>query len=228
MGQVFVLKYQPLGDSAVLVTLSENITPETADRVLALDQAVREAQIAGVEDCIPAYTSLLIKYDPSKITFENLTKKIQSIKVQLRDTHKTESRSVEIPVSYGGDQGPDLENLASLTGLTTADVIRLHSRAEYTVCFIGFLPGFPYLSGMDPRLAAPRLATPRQHVPAGSVGIAGNQTGIYPLDSPGGWQIIGQTLLTIFDPHREPPVLLKAGDRVKFIPMAGGEEINGA
>ena len=227
MGQAFVIRYQPLGDSAVLVTLSKNITPETTDRVLAIDQAVRAAQIEGVVDCVPAYTSLLVKYDPAKIEFENLTKKIQSIKVQSRDAYKTESRRVEIPVRYGGDQGPDLENVAGLTGLTTAEVIHLHSSAEYTVCFIGFLPGFPYLSGMDPRLAAPRLATPRQLVPAGSVGIAGSQTGIYPLDSPGGWQIIGRTPLTIFDPHREPPVLLKAGDRVKFIPVAGGEEING-
>jgi KipI family sensor histidine kinase inhibitor len=138
------------------------------------------------------------------------------------------SRRVEIPVRYGGDQGPDLENLAGLTGLTKAEVIHLHSSAEYTVCFIGFLPGFPYLSGMDPRLAAPRLATPRQLVPAGSVGIAGSQTGIYPLDSPGGWRIIGRTTLTIFDPHCEPTTLLKAGDRIKFIPVAEGEETNGS
>jgi KipI family sensor histidine kinase inhibitor len=144
------------------------------------------------------------------------------------DANQTESRSVEIPVIYGGDQGPDLQNVAILAGLTTEEVIRLHSSAEYSVCFIGFLPGFPYLSGMDPRLAAPRLATPRPLVPAGSVGIAGGQTGIYPLDSPGGWRIIGRTTLTIFDPHREPPVLLKAGDRVRFIAVAGGEEINGS
>ncbi len=224
MGQAFVIRYQPLGDSAVLVTLSENITPRTADRVLVLDRAVREAQIAGVDDCVPAYTSLLVKYNPAKIGFENLTKKIQSIKIQSRDVNKTESRRIEIPVHYGGDQGPDLEDVADLTGLTTTEAIRLHSRAEYTIGFIGFLPGFPYLFGMDPRLAAPRLATPRQLVPAGSVGIAGSQTGIYPLDSPGGWRIIGRTNLTIFDPHCEPPVLLKAGDRVKFIPVTGGGE----
>jgi inhibitor of KinA len=228
MGQVFVIRYQPLGDSAILITLSENITPETKDRVLALDQAVRAAQLEGVEDCVPAYTSLLVKYDSAKIGFENLTKKIRSIKVRSMDANKTESRRVEIPVIYGGDQGPDLQNVANFAGLTTEEVIHLHSSADYTVCFIGFLPGFPYLSGMDPRLAAPRLATPRPLVPAGSVGIAGGQTGIYPLDSPGGWRIIGRTTLTIFDPHREPPVLLKAGDRVRFIAVAGGEEINGS
>jgi len=228
MEQAFDIRNQPLGDSAVLVTLSENITPETADRVLALDQALRAAQIEGVVDCVPAYTSLLVKYDPAKIEFEHLTKKILSIKFRSRDANKTESRRIEILVRYGGDQGPDLENVAGLTGLTTEEVIRLHCSVEYTVCFIGFLPGFPYLSGMDPRLAAPRLATPRQLVPAGSVGIAGSQTGIYPLDSPGGWRIIGRTTLTIFDPRCEPPVLLKAGDRIKFIPVAGGEEINGS
>jgi KipI family sensor histidine kinase inhibitor len=130
------------------------------------------------------------------------------------------ARRVEIPVQYGGDHGPDLQAVAQAHGLTPEDVIRIHSQRDYLVYMMGFTPGFPYLGEMDPQLATPRLSTPRSRVPAGSVGIAGEQTGIYPVDSPGGWRIIGWTAQRLFDPDRQPPFLLAPGDVVRFVPAA--------
>jgi len=218
----FLPRFRPLGDSAILISLGETISAETSDLVLGLSELVREKKIEGVTDCIPAYATVLIKYDPLRVDYETLSGVIQPMLTRKKNAGRSAGRITEIPVYYGGKYGPDLTEVVRHTGLSPEEVIRLHSGAEYAVCFIGFLPGFPYLSGMDSRLATPRLATPRQLVPAGSVGIAGSQTGIYPLDSPGGWQIIGQSFLAIFDPKREPPALLMAGDRVRFIPAIGG------
>jgi KipI family sensor histidine kinase inhibitor len=172
-----------------------------------------------MRELIPAYRSVLVLYDPAVILFHELLEHLQMREAHLTTTDLPEPRVIEIPVQYGGESGPDLESVARHTHCSAAEVIALHSGREYLVYMLGFTPGFCYLGGMDERLETPRLAEPRTHIPAGSVGIAGKQTGVYPINSPGGWQIIGRTPLHLFDPHRDPPVLVQAGDMVRFVPM---------
>ncbi len=191
--------------------------------VLGLTNAVMDAALPGVEECVPGYTSLLVIYDPFRLDYQELEARIKQMLPTLTGASSRLGRAVEIPVRYGGEDGPDLKFVAEHCGLTEDEVVRLHSAIEYPVYFIGFLPGFPYLGGMDARLTTPRLEKPRQRVPAGSVGIAGGQTGIYPLDSPGGWRIIGRTDEILFDAQRQEPALLSPGDRVRFKPVEGGE-----
>jgi inhibitor of KinA len=169
---------------------------------------------------------LLVHYDPLRLTYRQVTDWILPFLAQVEAGEEMQTRVVEIPTYYGGKYGPDLESLAKLHNLTPMEVIKLHSAAEYRVYMMGFTPGFPYLGGLDPALATPRLAAPRTLVPAGSVAIAGSQTGIYPVDSPGGWQIIGYTPLHLFDKKQDPPSFLSPGDRVRFIPISGKEADN--
>jgi KipI family sensor histidine kinase inhibitor len=173
----------------------------------------------GVEEIIPSYRSLLISYDPRVIGFKDLTDQVKSIEKTLSRGKILEHRRIEIPTLYGGEFGPDLDFVASLHGLTPEEVVRIHSSQDYLVYMLGFTPGFPYLGGNLEEIATPRLKTPRIKVPAGSVGIAENQTGIYPIESPGGWQIIGRTPVNLFNPLRPPHFLLAAGDMVRFIPI---------
>jgi inhibitor of KinA len=208
---------EPLGEAALQVTLGDEIGISTSAAVLGLRCAVLEANLPGVTDCIPAYTSLLVRYDPTWAEVNILIHTLAELCANKPAADTLQGRLVEIPVIYGGEFGPDLADVAANAGKTVGDVIRLHAAGDYTVAFLGFLPGFPYMIGLDPRLACPRLATPRQIVTAGSVGIAGGQTGIYPLDSPGGWRIIGRTTLRLFDHTRGQPELLRPGDRVRFV-----------
>lgn len=158
---------------------------------------------------IPAFTSLLINYDPRVVNYKTLTKRLQKLlKLDVNEETST-SRVFEIPVCYGGEYGPDIENIAKNAGLTEEEVIKIHSSKDYLIYMLGFLPGFSYLGGLDERIHTPRLANPRIRIPAGSVGIGGSQTGIYPLDSPGGWQLLGLTPVKTYDPERENPILLK-------------------
>ena len=211
-----------LGDSAILVDWGGEIDPRVNARVHALGRSLMEAALPGVEECVPGYASLLVVFDPLRTDRRNLEKRIKEWVSIQGESDRGEGRLVKIPVRYGGEFGPDLEFVAKHCRLSESEVIRLHSAAEYMVFFIGFLPGFPYLGGMDTRLATPRLAKPRKVVPAGSVGIAGNQTGIYPLASPGGWQLIGRTDLALFAADRAEPALLSPGDRVRFVPSGRG------
>jgi len=181
--------------------------------------AVEEATIQGVEEIIPSYRSLLVAYDPLVISFKDLTQGLKKIEQGLSYTKAPEHRRIEIPTLYGGDYGPDLDFVASHHELTPEEVVRVHSSQDYLVYMLGFTPGFPYLGGNLEEIAAPRLQTPRIKVPAGSVGIGENQTGIYPIESPGGWQIIGRTPLKLFNPLRPPYFLLASGDMVRFIPI---------
>lgn len=213
----------PYGDSAMLIDWGGTIDAATNARVLGLAHAVMEAALSGVEECVPGYTSLLIVYDPFHLEYQELEARITQMLSTLSGESPRLGRVVEIPVRYGGEDGPDLRFVAEHCGITEDEVIHLHSADEYQVYFIGFLPGFPYLGGMDARLTTPRLEKPRQRVPACSVGIAGRQTGIYPLDSPGGWRIIGRTDEILFDAHRAVPALLSPGDRVRFKPVEGRE-----
>ncbi len=211
-------RYLPAGDEGLLIEFGNEIHPDTHQRVYAMVRAIEEAPIRGVEEIIPSYRSILIAYDPLVVGFKDLTDQVKSIEKTLSGVKIPEHRRVEIPTLYGGEFGPDLDFVASLHGLTPEEVVRIHTSQDYLVYMLGFTPGFPYLGNLE-EIATPRLKTPRIKVPAGSVGIAENQTGIYPIESPGGWQIIGRTPLKLFNPLRPPHFLLAAGDMVRFIPI---------
>jgi len=214
-------RYLPFGDSALVVEFGEVISLETNSEVTALNEAIQKAKIREVEELVPTYRSLLVRYNPSKTTYEQLVFRIKDIEKTLIElTAKAEGRRIIIPVVYGGEYGPDLAYVAHYHRLSEKQVVKLHSETEYKVYMIGFVAGFPYLGEVPDEIATPRLETPRLKVPAGSIGIAEKQTGIYPCEAPGGWQIIGRTPLRLFNPQQQPPVLLKTGDNVKFKPIS--------
>ncbi|NJF24990.1 5-oxoprolinase subunit PxpB [Thermococcus sp. Bubb.Bath] len=211
------MEIKPLGDSALLISFGEVIEDEVNARVHAVARAIEGKEFEWLVEVVPAYSSIAVIFDPLKITLEEVKKAVEPLLDVSAETFK--GRKIEIPVLYGGEYGPDIEFVAEHNGLSVEDVIEIHSGKTYRVHFLGFLPGFAYLSPVDERIATPRLKKPRLKVPAGSVGIAGRQTGIYPLESPGGWRLIGRTPLKLFNPAREPPTLLQPGDEVKFVPI---------
>jgi len=216
------MRIEPLGDRAVQIVLGDAPDEPTRRRVAAASRRLAEARLPGIIECVPGFTSLTIHYDPVQLPLSDsgwLGSSLTDLLEALDDSAGDDGRLLEIPVCYGGELGPDLESVASLHGLTADEAIELHAAGDYRVHLIGFVPGFPYLGGLDPKLATPRRESPRTVVPAGSVGIGGAQTGIYPVESPGGWQLIGRTPLRLFDAHRDPPALLRAGDRVRFVPV---------
>lgn len=213
-------RYLPFGDSALVVEFGDTIRPDVNRKVISLSEAIQEAEIQDVEELVPTYRSLLVRYDSQKTSYEKLASHIRNLEKTLKASNvKTKGRKISIPVVYGGEYGPDLVHVARPHGLTKEQVIQLHSEREYRVYMIGFVAGFPYLGEVADRIATPRLETPRLKVPAGSVGIAEKQTGIYPCEAPGGWQIIGRTPLRLFDPQKQPPALLNPGDMVTFQPI---------
>jgi antagonist of KipI len=213
----FEVQVRDAGDSAILLELEPVIDPEVNARAIAIATAIRDQRLAGVRDVIPTYRSVAVHFDP-------LTCDIDSLRDAMREVAASPPVSasgplVEVAVAYGGDSGPDLDDVAAFAKLPARTVIDRHCGPEYRVFMLGFLPGFAYMGIVDASIAAPRKATPRTRIPAGSVGIAGRQTGVYPRESPGGWQLIGRTSLHVFDPTREPPSLFRPGDRVKFVPV---------
>jgi KipI family sensor histidine kinase inhibitor len=216
-------KILPCGDQAVSIEFGDSIDPNINRKVLHLLGRFRVRPVPGIKDLIPSYRSLLIQYDPLKLSTEDLKTFLRLELPCLGQVISPKGKIVTIPVHYGGSCGPDLQEVAEYHGLTPAEVIALHSAVTYRVYMIGFSPGFPFLGGLDPRLHTPRKKSPREKVPAGSVGIADQQTGIYSLDSPGGWRLIGRTPLKLFDLSREEPLLLGAGDQVLFQPITGKE-----
>lgn len=208
------------GDCAILIEFADEINAAINDRVHALAEALRAQARPEIRDLIPAYASLLVCYDAQRVTFAEMAAFLRDALASLATSAPRAARLIEIPTRYGGEFGPDLAFVAAHNRLTEDAVIRLHTSVVYRVYLLGFLPGFAYLGSVPEPIAVPRLETPRTRVPAGSVGIAGRQTGIYPLESPGGWRIIGRTELSLFDPHREPPTLLRPGDRVRFVPVS--------
>ncbi|WP_337030163.1 5-oxoprolinase subunit PxpB [Pantoea agglomerans] len=208
-----------LGERAVVLELEPPVSLESQQRIWGLNQRLHAYD--SVLEVIPGMNNItLILRDPQQSALdaiERLQRWWEESEAQL-----PESRQVEIPVIYGGESGPDLTVVAEHAALTPRQVVELHSSSDYVVFFIGFQPGFPYLGGLDQRLHIPRRAEPRVAVPAGSVGIGGSQTGVYPLASPGGWQLIGQTRTALFDPLQQPPTLLRPGDRVRFVPQQEG------
>lgn len=211
----------PCGDCAVTLQIGAEISEQVNREVVCALDALRKADIIGVVELVPTYTSICIHYDPAMLSYETLQRTIGQIKINLsEDNQEAPGRIVEIPVCYGGEYGPDLSFVAQHNGLTPEEVIKRHSEGEYLVYMLGFLPGFAYMGGMDASIACPRLESPRTKIPAGSVGIAGTQTGIYPLSSPGGWQLIGRTPLKMFAIHGDQTQFaLSAGDRVRFVPI---------
>lgn len=212
------LALHPLGEAALCCTLPAPVTLEQQQRLWQLAAAL--ARRADVRDITPGMNNLTFSFDPLRTDPATLEAAVQSLwAAPARARARALGRRVDIPVLYGGDDGPDLADVARHCGLSTDDVVRRHTAAEYVVYFIGFQPGFAYLGGLDESLHTPRRAEPRVAVPAGSVGIGGAQTGIYPLVTPGGWQLIGRTALPLFDPTAEPPTRLAPGDRVRFVAM---------
>jgi inhibitor of KinA len=216
----------PLGDLALTITLGNAIDEATHRLVRAVTRAIMASDISGVTDIVPAFASVTVHYDPLQIRrtgsespYEQLVSALRQLLDDVRVEDLPEPRLVEIPVCYGGSLGPDLTDLAEQHNLSTDEVVRLHSSAVYLVYMVGFMPGFAYLGGLPERIATPRRASPRTAVPAGSVGIGGQQSGVYPLESPGGWNLIGRTPLQIFDITRDEQTLLATGDRVRFVPI---------
>lgn len=207
------------GDTSLSVEFGESISPEINARIRAFNIALARSGIGGIVETVPTYRSLMIHYRPEVIGFHALKNRLEQLLGNLSDIGIPPASVVELPVLYGGEEGPDLDFVAGYCGLTPEEVVAIHSSGEYLIYMLGFTPGFPYMGGMDRRIAAPRLKSPRVKIPGGSVGIAGEQTGAYPLDSPGGWQLIGRTPVRLYDPEREKPILLEAGQYVKFTPV---------
>jgi len=205
---------QPLGDSALLCSLPAPATLARQQRIWAL--AAQAADWDEVAEVVPGMNNLTLITRRPAIDLPALGARIAALWPQLAATAAS-GRTVEIPVVYGGEDGPDLDAVARHTGLSREEVIARHSGGDYVVYFLGFLPGFAYMGGLAPELATPRHTTPRLSIPAGSVGIGGEQTGIYPMVSPGGWQLLGRTSLPLFDPAQTPPTLLQPGDHVRFV-----------
>ena len=208
---------RPAGACGALAVLGDQICETTGARVAALDHAVCRARIAGVTETVPAFASLLVRYDPLRTDFDAVSEALRRLAGNIAAGNTQTGRTVDVPVCYGGAYGEDLPVVARHAGLSEEEVIRLHSGRTYRIYMLGFLPGFPYLGGLDERLFTPRRETPRTRIPAGSVGIGGQQTGIYPMESPGGWQLIGRTPLCLFAPGRTLPYA--AGDSIRFVPI---------
>ena len=223
----FSARYLPFGDSALVVEFGRIISRAANQKVVALNYALKKAAIEGVGELVPTYRSLLVCYDPLKIGFERLVSAVKDIEKNLDATRtQKDARKIVVPVVYGEEYGPDLACVAETHGLTEEEAIKKHTGTEYRVYMIGFVAGFPYLGEVADEIATPRLETPRLKVPAGSVGIAGKQTGIYPREAPGGWRIIGRTSIKLFDPKLEPPALLSPGDTVRFRPISEEEYLS--
>lgn len=210
------LKFRIMGDRSLLVELGDKISPSVNQRVQELFTALDMHPLDGVRDLVPSYRSLLVVFNPLNISLVDLKRAIRDTYQNLDQTELPEPRTIDIPIVYGGEQGPDLESVAQYHQLTPQAIIDYHTRPTYRVYMIGFTPGYPYLGEVPDAIATPRRKTPRTLVPKGSVGIAQKQTGIYSVDSPGGWQIIGWTPVNLFDPQAQPPSLLMMGDRVRF------------
>jgi len=210
-------------DRSLCVELGNAISEEINHQVRAYTLVAEAADISGVVEYVPTYRSVTVHYRPEVIGYAGLKQRLLDLTGRMDRVELPPTRTIEIPVLYGGEYGPDLPHVAEVNGLSEQEVVAIHTGPAYLIYMLGFIPGFCYLGGLDPRINTPRLETPRVKIPAGSVGIAGGQTGIYPLDSPGGWQVIGRTPLKMYDPKREPPVLLEAGMYLHYYAIGQAE-----
>lgn len=210
------VNYYPNGDSGLSIVFGQEIDPQINGKVHQLKSIIERAGIEGIVDLIPGYSSLLICYEPLILAYDSLVNRLEELLESLEEIGVNNGRVIKIPVFYGGESGPDIEMVANHNAISIEEVINLHTSSLYRIYMIGFKPGFPYLGGLPKTLSTPRLQNPRMKVKEGSVGIAGNQTGIYPQDSPGGWQIIGHTPLKLVDWLKDELTLFKPGDFIKF------------
>jgi inhibitor of KinA len=225
------LEFFPLGDNGIQILFGSVISVETNQNIRMFAELLKSNPMDGVIEWVPAYTTLTVFYDSDFISYGELCKKLQLINLKLKgEVELSASLIFELPTYYGGEAGPDLAFVAENNGLSEAEVISIHSSQDYLIYMMGFVPGFPYLGGMSNKIQAPRRDNPRPKIVAGSVGIAGEQTGIYPLETPGGWQIIAHTPVRLYDPRSENPILLSSGHYVRFVPINKKEyiEINRA
>lgn len=213
------LKFLPCGDTAVTVQFSQQMSESANRRIRFLACELEKGKVRGVLECVPTFCSATVYFDPFKTSVEKLQKSIRRIAAGYQESSGLQKRVFLIPVCYEDEFAPDLPDVCRLNALTREEVISIHSGTDYLIYMLGFLPGFPYLGGMDPRIETPRLDSPRTSIPAGAVGIGGKQTGIYPLASPGGWRLIGRTPLKPYDAARSEPILYKAGDYIRFVPI---------
>ena len=211
------------GDTSLAILFGNEISEDINIQIRAFDEALNDEQIDGIYETVPTYCALTIHYAPEKIRYEELRERLEALLAVSHKAQKMNTIVMEIPVLYGGEFGPDIEYVAEYNHITPEEVIKIHTEAEYLIYMLGFTPGFSYMGGMSEKIATPRLKTPRVLIPAGSVGIAGKQTGIYPIDSPGGWQLIGRTPVRLYDAERDNPILLDAGLHVKFVPVDEAE-----
>jgi len=218
------IRVLPAGDQAAVLEFENRIDPDINSKVRAADYyLLHGSELEGLLETVPTYRSLLVYYDPGVWDFESLKSILLKIEEHLQEVAIPNPETLEIPVVYGGEYGPDIDYVAEHNNLSVEEVIEIHHSAAYLIYMLGFVPGFPYLGGMSQQIATPRLENPRTQIPAGSVGIAGSQTGIYPLESPGGWRLIGRTPLKLFDPAKDDPFLPKPGHYLKFYPISEQE-----
>ena len=214
----------PVGDRAISIDFGQVIDPTINRHIRQTIERIKELQLEGIIELVPTYCALLVEYDAMLYSYSEICNIIEpTLEEGMANTTNELVTVVEVPTVYGGEFGPDLSFVASHNHLSEDEVISIHSGTDYLVYMLGFIPGFTYLGGMDPRIATPRLSSPRTLIPAGSVGIAGEQTGTYPSDSPGGWQIIGRTPVTMYDMSKAQAALLKAGDYVRYVPIDESE-----
>lgn len=214
----------PVGDCAISIDFGQVIDPKINRQIRQVIEQIKVLQLDGIIELVPTYCALLVQYDAMVYSYSDICRILEpTLQESVTDSANELVTIVEIPTVYGGEFGPDLGFVASHNHLSEAEVVSIHSGTDYLVYMLGFIPGFTYLGGMDPRIATPRLSSPRTLIPAGSVGIAGEQTGTYPSDSPGGWQIIGRTPLTMYDMSKKQAALLRAGDYVRYVPIDENE-----
>ncbi len=211
--------YIPSGDSAFIIKVGEGINKENHVKVQTVFEQISNANIPSLIECIPSYNEVLVQYDAIKIGYKDFLSELKKITKPASYSNISTIKIIEVPVSYGGDFGPDIENVAAHAQISVEEVIHYHSKPDYLVYMLGFTPGFCYLGGLNDKIATPRLKNPRTKIPQGSVGIANDQTGIYPIESPGGWQIIGRTPLLLFNPEQKPEFLFEAGNYLRFVPV---------
>ncbi len=216
-------KYLPCGECGIVLEFGQEISKEINAKIRQSVQAIEAMEGGFVTEIVPTYRSVLVQYDPLKISHSEMLEKLKNIKIEGSGSEAGTVKLIEIPTVYGGEYGPDMKTVVEHSALSEEDVVKIHTGTDYLVYMLGFIPGFTYLGGMDKRIATPRLKTPRTKIIAGSVGIAGEQTGIYPSDSPGGWQIIGRTPLNLFDAPKEPPVFINAGDYIRYAQVSEAE-----
>ena len=214
----------PVGDCAISIDFGQVIDPKINRHIRQTIERIQELKLDGITELVPTYCALLIQYDAMLYSYSDICNLMEPL-LEPSVTNDANDRVtvIEIPTVYGGEFGPDLGFVASHNNLSEDEVVSIHSGTDYLVYMLGFIPGFTYLGGMDPRIATPRLSSPRTLIPAGSVGIAGEQTGTYPSDSPGGWQIIGRTPVTMYDMSKKQAALLSAGDYVRYVPIDEAE-----